>query len=442
MRKSALILIIAVMTAVLVGCGSKSDDKLKPLIGLAWYDSYDDVKSRLDDRYELIAERGSDSDKEPQQMLDYTGAQLFGTDCDLTLCFGASGLIGLNYHDILRSNTYQQWFALLEKEYGYPTEEGSGMASWYDDPLGKNTSVYLFNLEEGVQVSFYTSASSPDKSFSNGDKEERRANIIYVPTPELRTPVVPVEPETAARTTTAVQTQTVTNSGGEVIAVIPVTPGNDDPSYDSEISGGEETPAETKKAGQSVTTTARNSGGSVRTTATTTRRASGSAATTTSRRRTTITSAVHTMAPTLTTTARDRTGDYRIGGVEFYGTLAAESRKMSGYTKLYEYDVDDEGQPQQHIIEYSGAEYCGRECDAVLCFTSLGLVGINYFDSEANEYSYWVSQLSEIYGTPTESLSDYTIWEKDPLGSGTIIYVFALDDGVQISFFADDTGSE
>lgn len=62
---------------------------------------------------------------------------------------------------------------LLEKEYGYPTEEGSGMASWYDDPLGKNTSVYLFNLEEGVQVSFYTSASSPDKSFSNGDKEER-----------------------------------------------------------------------------------------------------------------------------------------------------------------------------------------------------------------------------------------------------------------------------
>ena len=78
----------------------------------------------------------------------------------------------------------------------------------------------------------------------------------------------------------------------------------------------------------------------------------------------------------------------------------------------------------------------------MLCFTSLGLVGINYFDSEANEYSYWVSQLSEIYGTPTESLSDYTIWEKDPLGSGTIIYVFALDDGVQISFFADDTGSE
>ena len=58
MRKSALILIIAAMTAVLVGCGSKSDDKLKPLIGLAWYDSYDDVKSRLDDRYELIAERG------------------------------------------------------------------------------------------------------------------------------------------------------------------------------------------------------------------------------------------------------------------------------------------------------------------------------------------------------------------------------------------------
>ena len=65
-----------------------------------------------------------------------------------------------------------------------PTEEGSGMASWYENPLGKNTAVYLFNLEEGVQVSFYATADSPDKSYE--------VQKLYVPTPEIRTPIVPI----------------------------------------------------------------------------------------------------------------------------------------------------------------------------------------------------------------------------------------------------------
>jgi len=86
--------------------------------------------------------------------------------------------------------------------------------------------------------------------------------------------------------------------------------------------------------------------------------------------------------------------------------------------------------------------YLGRRCDVVLCFTSLGLVGMNYYDSNADNYDYWVQKLTDIYGTPSETQSDYTAWYDDPVGKGTIIYVLALDDGVQISFFADDTGSE
>ncbi|MCQ2408737.1 MAG: hypothetical protein MJ065_09475, partial [Oscillospiraceae bacterium] len=81
-------------------------------------------------------------------------------------------------------------------------------------------------------------------------------------------------------------------------------------------------------------------------------------------------------------------------------------------------------------------------CDAVLCFTSLGLVGVNYFDTNASDYHYWVKKLTSFYGSPSETQFDYTAWSRSPVGSGTMIYVFALEDGVQISFFADDTGSE
>ena len=43
--------------------------------------------------------------------------------------------------------------------------------------------------------------------------------------------------------------------------------------------------------------------------------------------------------------------------------------------------------------------------------------------------------------TPSDTQYDYTAWTASPLGDGTQIYLFALEDGVQISFFADDTGS-
>ncbi len=110
--------------------------------------------------------------------------------------------------------------------------------------------------------------------------------------------------------------------------------------------------------------------------------------------------------------------------------------------QLYEYRTEEAGQPWELIMEYKNVPYLDKICNNVLCFTSLGLVGINYFDANANNYHYWIQQFTEIYGTPNEVQQDYTAWNSAPVGSGTMIYVFALEDGVQLSFFADDKGSE
>ena len=115
---------------------------------------------------------------------------------------------------------------------------------------------------------------------------------------------------------------------------------------------------------------------------------------------------------------------------------------MNAYTQLYEYRTEEPGQPWELIMEYENVPYEGKNCDSVLCFTSLGLVGVNYFDSNTSDYKQWVQTLTDIYGSPNETQYDYTAWSSSPVGSGTMIYVFALEDGVQISFFTDDTGSE
>lgn len=93
-------------------------------------------------------------------------------------------------------------------------------------------------------------------------------------------------------------------------------------------------------------------------------------------------------------------------------------------------------------MEYENVPYLGASCEAVLCFTSRGLVGVNFFDANASHYSDWRTRLRELYGAPDNVEYDYAVWAGDPVGAGTAVYVFALDDGVQISFFADDTGSE
>ena len=132
---------------------------------------------------------------------------------------------------------------------------------------------------------------------------------------------------------------------------------------------------------------------------------------------------------------------YLLKGLQFYGGIDSERRKMSSYTQLYEYRSEEAGQPWQLIMEYENVPYLNRKCDAVLCFTSLGLVGINYFDGNTGNYRDWVNQLTDIYGSASDSQSDYTAWTGNPVGSGTAIYIFALEDDVQISFFADDSGS-
>ena len=92
-------------------------------------------------------------------------------------------------------------------------------------------------------------------------------------------------------------------------------------------------------------------------------------------------------------------------------------------------------------MEYENVPYLGKSCDSVLCFTSLGLVGINYFDSNSNDYPYWKNALTDLYGSPSDCQDAYCAWDG-AVGSGTMVYVFALEDGVQVSFYADDTGSE
>ncbi|OPZ21036.1 MAG: hypothetical protein BWZ04_01349 [Firmicutes bacterium ADurb.BinA205] len=308
-----------------------------------------------------------------------------------------SGLVGLNYHDVKRNQSYRQWFSEIEKEYGIPTEEGSGIASWYDDPLGRNTAVYLFNLEEGVQVSFYATSDSPDQSY---EKQKER----YIPTPELRSPVVAVEetPTVSSAETTALQQETTSAATSLAEEEIP------DPADEPETD---------EYSGKSDVQTA---------------------AAQTSLRTETVTTST-----TVTTTAKiDRTKDFLLNGLKFYSSPESEKRKMEGCTQINEYRTEEAGQPWELIIEYENVPYLGKKCDGVLCFTSLGLVGVNYFDPDSSDYSFWVEQLTDIYGSPDETQYDYSVWSDSTAGSGTTIYIFALEDGVQISFFVDDTGSE
>ncbi len=441
MRKGILLITMMACAAAFTSCANTSEDAVKPLIGLEWFTSYDDVKGSMDS-YTLLEEREKTEEKVPQKMQDYTGVALFDYDCDLTLCFTDSGLIGFNYHDINCNQNYKDWYSTLESEYGLPTEEGSGMASWYSNPLGKDTAIYLFNLEEGVQVSFYATADSPDKSYD-------RVGDVYVPTPEIRTPVVPVDSspqvstdEIDANNTTTLPDAPTTTSAVEGKIVVTDAIGNvvtdvaGDPVY---IDEGMAVVTDTE--GNIMTDTA----GSVVTeqvsTASTARQTTTTTATTAS-----IPDKDDTKPSEPTTeqedTPADHTNDFLLNGLQFYGSPDSERRKMNSYTQLYEYRTEEPGQPWELIMEYENVPYEGKNCDGVLCFTSLGLVGINYFDSNTSDYNYWVQTLTDIYGSPNETQYDYTAWSSSPVGSGTMIYVFALEDGVQISFFADDTGSE
>ena len=453
MRKKVMLVAAVLCSVALSSCANTSEDAVKPLMGLDWFTSYDDVKSDMDS-YTLLEERESEGSI-TQFMQDYENVALFDYTCDLTLCFTDSGLIGFNYHDINHNQNYRDWYSTLETTYGLPTEEGSGMASWYDNPAGKDTAIYLFNLEEGVQVSIYATADSPDKSY---EKE------VAVPAPEIRSPVVPVELTTQRSTDEGI----TTDESGNVVTTGRVYREGDIDVIGTDVSGnyivavtdavGE---VVTDKAGETVTTVVPAVTGSLATDkdgkpVSTTRAVSTKKSTSKDGSTQTTTSTVATEKSTERSTEKpsetaaepvteppvDHTKTFLLNGLQFYGSPTSERRKMSSYTQLYEYRTEEPGQPWELIMEYENVPYEGKNCDAVLCFTSLGLVGVNYFDSNTGDYNYWVQTLSSIYGAPDETKYDYTAWSSSPVGSGTMIYVFALEDGVQISFFADDTGSE
>ncbi len=452
MRNKIIIMGIIPMI-FLMGCNQVSEQQASPLRGIAWFTDMETVKNALSDM-ELLQERESGEGEQKQYLLDYSGAVLFETDCDLTVCCTNQGFAGLNYHDIEKKQTYRQWMTKLEDIYGLPTEKGSGMASWYQNPVGKDTAMYLFNLEEGIQISFYAVSASPDKSYDN--HEERTQQAVFVPTPELRTPVIPAEDTPLMEDdipnfiTTETTDQTLSQSGGlqenENIPVESVTMENPN-GENEEISENEQSETENElsendpipenETRSTAVTTSKNSRQNVTTTTATVVTTAKQEEPEEEKKTEAV---IPKTAPPVEETVHPAQS-FLLNGLQFYGGIDTERRKMQTYTQLYEYQTDEPNQPWQLIMEYENVPYLNKKCDAVLCFTSLGLVGINYFDSNSGNYAFWVNSMTEIYGSPDDSESDYTAWTANPVGNGTAIYVFALEDGIQVSFFADDTGS-
>ena len=270
-------------------------------------------------------------------------------------------------------------------------------------------------------MSIYATVDSPDKSY---EKQED----AYIPVPEIRTPIVPVSIETTRQPVTETEMQALsetisvsTTALRRQVITAPVQ--NQENTAIQPETENSELLLET-----SVTAFTENL-------QTTTETTSGIS-----------TSSEKNVSTTVTTTTvpeqEDKTEDFKLNGLQFYGSAESEKAKMSAYSQLYEYRTEEAGQPWELIMEYENVPYLGKNCNAVLCFTSLGLVGINYFDASISSYSGWREQLTKIYGIPDEMQYDYTAWNANPAGNGTAIYIFALEDGVQISFFADDTGSE
>ncbi|WP_019678120.1 hypothetical protein [Ruminococcus flavefaciens] len=438
MRRGTIFVTMAVLSIAFSGCAGKTKADVRPLLGLKWFASCDDVKASLGS-YKLLDEReNKDSGNSVHQtMLDYSDVRLYETDCDLTLCFTDSGLIGLNYHDMDKQKSYKEWFGTLETRYGLPTEEGSGMASWYGNPLGKDTAIYLFNLQEGVQVSFYATADSPDKSYERA-----------VPAPEIRTPVIPVSDnseEPVSEKASETENAEVASSGGEMLRsnlregdiVSQNIIGTDSVGNMSIVVTDTAGEAVTDAVGETVTTVVT----AVTSDAVTDKNVSSAASGTTAAAVTASVTVNKTTEPATSAPRTDKKNAFLINGLTFYGSPETELKKLKRYSKTYEYRTEEPGQPWELVMEYENVTYLGRKCNSVLCFTSLGLVGINFFDSRKTDFDYWRRTLTDIYGTPDEVQYDYISW-SGAVGEGTMVYVFALDDGVQISFFTDDTGSE
>ncbi|MBQ8926844.1 MAG: hypothetical protein IJ055_01040 [Oscillospiraceae bacterium] len=457
--KRILTLLAALAVCLLCGCSRLSEEALAPLLGLSWFMSEQEVRDALD----TLTFEQTRASEDGQTMLDFTDAVLFETDCSLTLCLTGAGLIGLNYHDTAHSRTYREWQAELEQYYGVPTEQGSGMASWYQNPVGKNTAVYLFNLEEGVQVSFYADSTTPDK-------EEGEEEVRVIPTPELRTPIVPVTEEApatlppAADETPVIEVINPTGEGAQEAAP-PEAVQEETPTDTPHTLAPGETAASTavraarstKRADAHTTAQTERTGAPASETRTAAVLRTRPAMETQAVRSTEPAAARTTAVPRSTRPSAERVTEAvtevptevetqipteEVLDLTFYMDPDAARTQMHRYAQRYEYRTEEPGQPWELIMEYGNVPYEGQNCDVVLCFTSLGLVGINYFDADAGRFDAWTERLGTLYGEPDTAQYDYAAWSGDPVGVNTMIYVFQLEDGVQISFFADDTGSE
>ncbi|MDE5855249.1 MAG: hypothetical protein K2H19_09350, partial [Ruminococcus sp.] len=331
--KTKIILLSMSVAFLLSGCAQKSESNIIPLMNLEWFSEVIEVKNQLTD-YDLLEEREGFDEDNHQDLLDYSGTELFETDCDLTLCFIEHGLVGFNYHDVKKNNNYREWFEKIETIYGVPTESGSGMASWYDDPVGKSTALYLFNLEEGVQISFYVTSNTPDKSYS-----EQSKGSIYVPTPELRTPIVPVIDDKSENKNDSVsmeaQTSVVTSKENKIAEIIGE---NSEKNNEIQQVQTSDLSSETKNITDKNSSTG-----------------------------TTLTSTSVSSALTTTVTTVQNKEEFKQDVLQFYATPEFERRRMSMYNQVYEYKTEEAGQPWELIMQYENVPYCNKKCDAVLC---------------------------------------------------------------------------
>lgn len=139
--------------------------------------------------------------------------------------------------------------------------------------------------------------------------------------------------------------------------------------------------------------------------------------------------------------SNDTKDENDILGLSWYSEKDIVKHKMQDYPLKSESEEVGIAGEKQTLLDYSGVTLYDCPCDVTLCFTSLGLIGVNYHDTNG-QYQEWIEQITSVYGAPTETNEfEITTWENDPLGTGTSIYLFSFEqeNHVQISFFTDET---
>jgi len=138
--------------------------------------------------------------------------------------------------------------------------------------------------------------------------------------------------------------------------------------------------------------------------------------------------------------------NYAVNDIKFYSDIETVKKKMNGYTKQSESsEISPSGQIQD-LLSYSDVPVYGQIFDLSLCFTSKGLIGINYIKScetgtDEQQFSEWLEKITLDYGEPTGNKNGIAYWDKNPLGEKTSVYLFKFDSQIQIAFYGDDTGS-